>query len=151
MSKNDKCGFCDHFEREEGMFGGCLLKQSEHRDPATFSMDVACEFFTPKTNQEFKDTSISFIKNLDNAKPNPHMAMLGLPGLLQMLFNNGNLPFAIGMQDSCPSCSNEETSKEEPTEWQNPVVRRKPRRKVIPWEEVKQRILNKQQVGNTSL
>jgi len=146
----DKCGLCDHFEREEGIFGACLVKESEHKDPATFSMDDACEYFTP--NVKNKNQPISFIKHLESgrAAPPPHIAMFGGPSLLQAWLSNGHMFPSTKKPAGCNSCSDEE-NKEETKGWQNPVIRRKQGRKVVPWDEVKQRMVNRKQIGNTNL
>jgi hypothetical protein len=144
-NKDKKCGLCDHFQRDEGIFGVCLVKESEHaEDPTVFMSDSVCEYFTPKTTN--KD---ELIQNMTFKRPGPppHIAMFGGPSLLQMLLNGGGLPFVMKPAE-CNSCSEEDKKTEG---WQNPVIRRKPGRKVVPWEEVKQRMLNRKQIGNTDL
>jgi len=148
--KGKRCAHCDHFDRKEGVFGACLIKQSENKENyAAFSLDKTCEYFTERTNKEIKDESISFVKHLDNAKPGPapHMMTFGPPpSLLAALLGANPKAFQLA---GCNSCSEEK--EKETTGWQNPVIRRKPGRKVVPWDEVKQRMANKKQIGNTDL
>jgi len=129
----DKCMSCTHFNKIQGLFGDCKKKHGEN----AFGSDSACSAFEPKPKMKLDaEEAASLIQFLNHGTPLD-------------FFLSRQLPYG---EEHMGQCGCKQQHEEDKTPWENPLFRRRrPARKVIPFEEAKEELLKRKKLTGGGL